>query len=147
MKEMGLPRSVELPRVLRNTGRVEVVASGTYRDHQGVVPEAAHRQDKRAVVASDFADLDLARAAVEADHGPSAVLEVVPARLVQVVDLLGVDVEAACRHGVQQRFPHVRPGAVDQHDLDAAATTLAASAPRGELEAPRPPAHDHHALQ
>ena len=71
----------------------------------------------------------------------------VPARLVQVIDLLGVDVEAARGDGVQQRLPHVRPRAIHQHHLHAAATALPASQPRGELEAAGAAANDHDAVQ
>ena len=70
----------------------------------------------------------------------------IPARLVQIVDLLGVDVEAAGGDRVQQRLPHVRPCAVHEDHFHAGATAVNASEPGGELEAARASANDHDAV-
>jgi hypothetical protein len=72
--------------------------------------------------------------------------EPVPARLREVVELVGMDVHAARRDLVQQRLPQVRAAAVDERHVRFRPASVAIAQLRGELEAARAAAHHHDAV-
>ena len=82
----------------------------------------------------DRREVDLLARAIEPLHAPEPELEVMPARLEQIVQLVVVEVHAAGRDLVQQRLPQVRARLVDQRDQRLLALAELVAQARGELE-------------
>ncbi len=147
MEEVRLPRVVDGERVLANARRVEVVGLAADRDRERVVGDRARRQDLGALVVAHRGDLHLALRAVEALERAEREGEAVPARLREVVELVGVHVHAARGDLVQQRLPEVRARAVDEGHVGAALAAEAVAQARGELQAAGAAAHHDDAVR
>jgi redox-sensitive bicupin YhaK (pirin superfamily) len=81
------------------------------------------------------ADQHFARGPIEADHLAVAVLEAVPMRLREVIELVDIEVDGAGRQFVQVGLPEVRATALDERDLRATAPTEGVAETGGKLEA------------
>ena len=138
MEALGVLRRVEADRVLARARRAEIVGAAADGDDERVVGDLAARDQLLAVelVVRRRELHDLARA-VEAVHAPELELEVVPARLREVVEVVLVEVHAAGGDFVQQRLPQVRARAVDERHARAA---LAAELSPSRVASSSPPA-------
>src|SRR5258708_5461946 len=145
MEQVCLPRVVDREGVLPHAGRAEVVRLAADGDHELVVGDAPLGKDPLVLVVAHLRDHDLPRLSVEARQRAEREGEAVPARLREEIELVLVDIHAACGDFVQQRFPQVRTAAIDERDVRACAPAVAIAQPRGELEAARAAAHDDEA--
>ena len=103
--------------MLRRARGAEVVGLAAHGNHQRVIRQRLRRRDFAACCVVAGRQLHGFGAAVHACQVSQAELEVVPACLRQVLDLLGMGVEAARCQLVQQRLPDVGAGTVHQRDL------------------------------
>jgi len=82
-------------------------------------------------------DADFLAGAVEAVHAPETEGEMVPVALRQVLQPLGVGIEAARGNLVQQRFPQVGGRSVDQRDVRALPFAELVAQPGGQFQSTR----------
>ena len=113
------------------------------RNHERVVGNRAARNDFLAVLVAPRAHRHFAARAVEAFHFAELEVEMVPARLRQIVELVLIGIHAAGRDFVQQRFPQMRARAVDQRDASMTFASGRVAKPGGELEPARAAADDY----
>ena len=84
---------------------------------------------------------------IQAVHAPETELEVMPARLIQIVQLVVVQVHAAGRDLMQQRLPQMRARLVHQRDQRLAPLAQLVAQAGGELEAAGAAADDDDAVK
>ena len=138
---------VEGDRMLGGAGRAEVVGLAAHGQHQRVVGEHAARQHFVAgLLVQQRREQDRLVRAIETFHAAELEIEVVPARLGEVVELVVVLVHAAGGHLVQQRLPQVRARAVDERDARPPLRAEPVAEAGGELESARAAADDHDAV-
>src|SRR5204862_7979535 len=85
---------------------------------------------------------DLVARSIETFQGSTAEIEVVPARLREVVELVRVYVHASCGDFVQERLPQMRFVHVHQGDCRPPLARVAIAGARRELQASGPSADD-----
>jgi hypothetical protein len=140
---VGLLGGIQREGVLGHAGNAEGIAHASQRQHQRVVAQHAVRDHLGAVVVEHRRDGDLAAPAIERLQRALSEGEAMPARLGEVIELVGVDVEAARGDLVQQRLPDVGGRTVDERHRGAAPAPEAVAETRGELQSARAAADDH----
>jgi hypothetical protein len=95
MESRGLLRCLQADRVLDNAGRAEIIGQAADRQDQRVIGITVGRRHFGAVLLDHRPDQHLAPAAVEPDHLPSAVAEVMPVCLCQIIELMMAEIHAA----------------------------------------------------
>ena len=113
------------------------------RNHERVVGNRAARNDFLAVLVAPRAHRHFTARAVEAFHFAELEVEMVPARLRQIVELVLIGIHAAGRDFVQQRFPQMRARAVDQRDASMTFASGRVAEPGCELEPARAAADNY----
>ncbi len=95
----------------------------------------------------DRREPDLLARPIEPLHAPEPELEMMPARLEQIVQFVVVEVHAAGRDLVQQRLPQVRAALIDKRDQRLSVLAQRVPQPGGEFEPARAAADDDDAVQ
>jgi len=136
MEAVGLGGAVEGHRVLDDARRTEIIDITADGQHQQIVADAPSRHDLLAMLLVHHrTDQYFARGPIEADHLAVAVLEAVPMRLREVIELVDIEVDGAGRQFVQVGLPEMRTTALDERDLRATAPTEGVAETGGKLEA------------
>jgi hypothetical protein len=128
--------------VLLHARGAEIVGDAADGDHQGVVPDRAHRRDETAVLVELGGEVHQAMGAVEADHLAQPKPEAMPIGLREIVELVAGNVHAAGRDFVEQRFPQMGARLLHQGDVGAAGPTERIAEARDEFD-PTGTAADH----
>ena len=113
-----------------------------HHDHERVVVQSATRDDFYAPLVERRRHRDLVARSIETFQGSAAEIEVVPARLGEVVELVRVYVHASCGDFVQERLPQMRFVHVHQGDCGPSLACVTIARTRRELQAPGPSADD-----
>lgn len=129
--------------MLGHPWHAERVGYAADREHERVVAKNTAGDHFSAALVESRCYRDLMAPPVERFERPEAEMEVVPARLRQIVELVRMDVYAARRHLVQQGLPHVGAIAVDEGNGRTALTDQTLPEAGCELEPTRAAAnHD-----
>jgi quercetin 2,3-dioxygenase len=131
MEAVGLGGAVEGHRVLDDARRAEIIDIAAHGQHQQIVADAPSAM----LLVHHRTDQHFARGPIEADHLAVAVLEAMPMRLREVIELVDIEVDGAGRQFVQVGLPEVRATALDERDLRATAPTEGVAETGGKLEA------------
>ncbi len=142
VEAVGLGRGLERVGVLHDPGNAEGVRDAADRNHQGVVAQRAPRDDFVAAFVDDRRHGDLAALAIEAFQGAAAEIEMMPARLGEVVELVRVDIHASGGDLVQQGLPQMCLVSIDQRHRGAPAPRERIARAGRELETSRASADD-----
>src|SRR6267154_1252226 len=132
--------------VLGNTWNAESVRDTADCDHQSVVAQRAARDHFDAALIRHGPHRYLAARAVEALERAEAEVEVMPASLRQVVELVGVNVHAPGGNLVQEGLPEMGFVLVHEGDGGARPEPEAVPCPGRELKPPRAAAYDNDAM-
>jgi len=144
VEPVGFIGRLERVGVLGDSGNAEGVGHAADRDDQRVVRNSAAGKHLGAPLVRCRTDRDLAATPVEPLERPATEVEVVPACLREVVDLVCVDVHAPGCDFVQQRLPQVRLVPVHERHRGAPPAPEAVSGACDKLEASGAPAdHDN----
>ena len=112
----GLLRRFQRHRELGRAGRAEIVGDAADRDDERVIGEVRLRHDLAPLVVEKGRQRNGPGLAVQADHFAVAIVETMPVRLRQVIQLMLGSPEAAGRDRMQQRLPDMRAALIDQRD-------------------------------
>ena len=107
VEAFGLRRRVEADRVFLRARRAEIIGAAADGDHQRVVTDLAFADQQPAFLVMGGRNLHHAALAIQPGHAAEAKTEMVPARLCQIIQRVLIDVHAASRDFVQQRFPQM----------------------------------------
>lgn len=146
MEALRVRLGVERDAVFGYTRRAKVVGYRTDGDDQRVIGHRPRLDDDLALVVEHRRELDVLLLAIDAGKCAEPIVEMVPARLRQIFELVVVEVHAAGRDLVQQRLPEVGARAVDERDLGALLLAEGVAEARGELKAAGASADDDDAV-
>jgi hypothetical protein len=132
---LRLARGVQRDGVLSRTRRAEIVGVAAHGHDEGVVGQAALGQNLGSGFGIDQGRQQdgLARA-IQPLHAAELEIEVVPARLREVVEFMIVLIHAPGSHLVQQGLPEVGARPVDQRDAGLALAPEAIAQAGGEFQ-------------
>ncbi|MNT24168.1 hypothetical protein D3C72_1596250 [compost metagenome] len=142
---LGLRHDVQCDGILGRAGHAEEMRDAADRQHQRVIGQLARRQQFGAVLVEAGRHRDGLAGAVDAGQLAQLELEVMPARLRRVFQLVRVGVHAAGCHFMQQRLPDVGGQAVHQHHLRLPLAAELVAQLRYQFQPPCSPTDDNDA--
>ena len=135
MEPVRLDRGFQRVRMLGDSRNAESIGDTADRDDQRIVEQPAPRNDLGAALVERGRDRDLVPHPIQTFKRAAPEVEMMPTRLREVIELVGVNVHAARRHLVQQRLPQVRLVTVHEGDHGAAFASETVACARRKLEA------------
>ena len=132
-------KAIRLKGVLQGNGKLihtrgaEGVGLAAHGHHQGVVMKAARLRHNHPLFIMIGCHVNDAGAAINGHHLTNAITEMMPVGLRQVVQLMHIQIHAACGQLMQVRFPKVCAGFFYQGDLRATLFAQGVAQTRDEL--------------
>jgi hypothetical protein len=146
MKPHRLVRRIQGDGMLLHAWRAEIIAPTADSDDQRVVTEGAGRGNLTTLRVEAGREEYLLLIAIKAYHLADAVAEIMPVRLRQVVHGMVADIHAASCHLMQERFPDMGPGALDERHLCFFMSTKPVSQLSHKLQPCRTAANNHNLM-